>query len=217
LKRTSELVSLSRNTGDATVVGWELQTDVVISDDWTANVGVSYTDSVWDKARQATYQFLPSFFVPNPDPDGLPLGGDISGHQMLRVAPWTVNASLQYRHELGNDWSFYGRSDVSWKDSWYVGNDNQSTVPASTFVNLRLGIESESYTVELWVNNLFDYSDPIGAFRDIFWTNTQDLQSANDPPTSTLADFPPIRLSLNQPSLRTYGITGRVRFGGARQ
>lgn len=217
LKRTSELLSLSRNTGDATVVGWELQTDVVISDGWTANVGVSYTDSVWDKARQATYQFLPSFYVPNPDPDGVPLGGDISGHQMLRVAPWTVNASLQYRHEISNDWSFYGRSDITWKDSWYVGNDNQSTVPASTFVNLRLGIESESYTVELWVNNLFDYSDPIGAFRDIFWTNTQDLQSANDPPTSTLADFPPIRLSLNQPSLRTYGITGRVRFGGARQ
>ena len=215
LKRTSQILTLSANTGDAVVWGWELLTDVVISEDWKASLGVAYTDATWGTARQATYQFFPSFYVPNPDPNGPPLGGDISGNQLLRVSPWTVNGTVQYRHPVSDHWEFYGRGDVSWKDSWYIGNDNQGTVPANTLVNLRLGVESGRYTVELWANNLLDNGDPVGAFRDIFWTNTQDLQSVNNPPTSSLADFPPIRLSVNQPDLRTFGLTARVRFGGA--
>ena len=215
LKRTSQLLTLSDNTGDATVLGWELLTDYVISDNWQASLGVSYTDSTWGSARQANFQFFPSFYVPNPDPTGPPLGGDISGNQMLRVSPWTANATVQYRHPIRDNWDFYGRGDVSWKDSWYIGNDNQGTVPPVTLVNLRLGVESGRYTVELWANNLLNHDAPIGAFRDIFWTNTQDLQSVNNPPTSSLADFPPLRLTTNQPNLRTFGLTARVRFGKA--
>ncbi len=216
LKRTSELVTLSRNTGDAVVWGWELVADAILSEEWRANIGVSYTDSSWGNARQATYEYFPSFYVPNPDPDGPPsIGGDISGHEMLRVAPWTANATLSYRKHAFTDWDLYGSSTVSWKDSWYIGNDNQGWIPSSTFVNLRLGMESQRYTVEFWVDNLFEYDEPIGAYRDIFWSNTQDMQGVNNPPTTSLGDFPPIRLTVNQPRLRTFGLTARVRFGGA--
>ncbi len=215
LKRTSELLTISRNTGDAVVWGWELVADMLLNDDWSASLGVSYTDSTWTDAKQATYQYFPSFFVPNPDPDGAPLGGDISGNEMLRVAPWTANATLSYRRPVFGTWDVYGNTTVSWKDRWYIGNDNQGSIAPSTFVNLRLGMESERYTFEFWVDNLFEYDDPIGAYRDIFWSNTQDMQALNDPPTSSLADFPPIRLTVNQPRLRTYGLTARVRFGGA--
>jgi len=215
LKRTSELLTLTRNTGDAVVWGWELVADMLLTDEWSASLGVSYTDSTWTDGRQSTYQFFPSFYVPNPDPDGPPLGGDISGNEMLRVAPWTANATLSYRRPAFGSWEVFGNTTVSWKDRWYIGNDNQGSVAPSTFVNLRLGVESERYTVEFWVDNLFEYDDPVGAYRDIFWSNTQDIQGVNDPPTSTLADFPPIRLTVNQPSLRTFGLTARVRFGTA--
>lgn len=65
------------------------------------------------------------------------------------------------------------------------------------------------------MDNLFEYDEPIGAYRDIFWSNTQDMQGVNNPPTTSLGDFPPIRLTVNQPRLRTFGLTARVRFGGA--
>ncbi len=233
LKTATEIFTLKRNTGDATVWGWELEADLLINDDWRARLGVAYTDSTWDKAHQATYQFFPSFYTTDPscapaEIRNLPAGdrsdketacaaasGDISGNQMLRVAPWTVNATLQYRHQLFGDWDFYGRGDVLWKDKWFVGNDNQSWVAASTFVNLKFGVESGRYTIEAFVDNLLDYDNAIGAYRDIFWSNTQDMSSSENPPTSSMGDFPPIRLTINQPRLRTFGLTARVRFGGA--
>jgi len=236
LKGTSETVTLSRNTGDATVWGWELQADLLIDDHWNAGLGISYTDSTWSHARQASYQFFPSFYTTDPgcSPSAIyalpttPINeraprvnqcaaasGDISGNQMLRISPWTVNASLQYRHQLMGNWDFYGRTDVAWKDKWFTGNDNQSWIPQSTFVNLKLGVESGRYTVEAFVDNLFDYSKSIGAYRDIHWSNTQDIYARNNPPTSSLGDFPPMRMTINQPRLRTWGLTARVRFGGA--
>jgi hypothetical protein len=69
--------------------------------------------------------------------------------------------------------------------------------------------------VELWGDNLLENDEPIGAFRDIYWTNTPDIAAQNNPPTSTLADFPVLRLTVSEPRLRTFGLTARVRFGGA--
>ena len=236
LKGTAETITLMRNTGDATVWGWELQTDLLINDAWSAGLGVSYTDSTWDRAKQASYQFFPSFYTTDPDCSpaaiyALPTtpvneraprvnacaaaSGDISGQQQLRVSPWTVNATLQYRHQLVDHWDFYGRTDVSWRDKWYTGSDNQNWIPPSTFVNLRLGVESGRYTIEAFVDNLFGFSKPIGAYRDIFRSNTQDIYSRNNPPTSSMGDFPPMRETINLPNLRTWGLTARVRFGNA--
>ena len=104
---------------------------------------------------------------------------------------------------------------MSWRDKWYTGSDNQNWIPPSTFVNLRLGVESGRYTIEAFVDNLFGFSKPIGAYRDIFRSNTQDIYSRNNPPTSSMGDFPPMRETINLPNLRTWGLTARVRFGNA--
>lgn len=236
LKGTTETVSLTRNTGDAVVIGWELAGDMVINDDWRATLSVSYADSTWRKGKQSSFQFLPSFYTDDPacTPDAIyalptapvnerqprvnacaAASADISGNKMQRISPWTFSASLQYRHQLFNQWDFFGRTDLNWKDKWYTGNENQNWIRPSTFVNLRLGVESSRYTVEAFVDNLFNYDKPIGAYRDIFWSNTQDIYARNDPPTSSLGDFPPMRMTINQPRLRTWGLTARMRFGYA--
>ena len=84
--------------------------------------------------------------------------------------------------------------------------------------------------MELWVRNLLNDDNPIAAFRDIYWTNNDDIQKQNivkrdpltgqrDTPTgyanSNFDDFPPWRLSVSYPNLRTYGLVAKVRFGGA--
>jgi len=198
-------IALNDNGGNATNQGWELTLDYDVTDDLVARATVAYQDVTWDNGRIASFQYFPSF-----QPDG-----DITGNQMLRQAEWTASGSLSYRHQVSGDWDVYGRGDVVWQDDWYVGNDNQGVVPSHTYVNLRLGLESGRYTVELWGDNLLEDDAPTGAFRDIYWTNTPDLAGANDPPTATLADFPVLRLTVNQPRLRTFGLTARVRFGGA--
>ena len=137
------------------------------------------------------------------------------------------SASLSYEHPLalnalGGDWSWFARADANYLGKIYVGNDNQGWLPSRTNANLRLGIRSPRYSVEFWVRNLFENDDPIAAFRDIYWTNDDDIQGQQNPPNALAAsnfdDFPPLRMSVSYPSLRTYG-TGprRCVFGGAEQ
>ncbi len=197
--------AINANIGDATIRGWEASMAMRFSEAWSLRLTGAYTDAILDQAKISSFNTWPSF-----QPDG-----DVSGNQVLRVSPWQFSGSLNYRQQVMGDWEFYGRGDVIWRDSWYIGNDNQGVIPAHTYVNLRFGLESARYSVEVWADNVFEDDNPVGAYRDIFWTNTQDVFARNDPPTSTFADFPTFRMTTSLPRLRTFGITGRVRFGGA--
>lgn len=205
-------VSIVQNVGDASVTGFELGSDFRINEDWMGRVSLAYQDANWEKGTLGSFKYWPDFA-----PDG-----NITNNQVLRQAPWQASGTLNYSHQITDTWTLIGRADVSWLDEWYVGNDNLSTVPSHTYVNLRLGIESGRYRVMLWGNNVFDNDKPTGAFRDIYWTNTSgrnaagegDLRNIGTPLASDLAQFPVLRLTANQPRLATYGIQFSARFGG---
>ena len=144
------------------------------------------------------------------------VSGDVSGNTNLRQPEWTGSASLSYKHQLWGDWDWFTRADANYTGKIFIGNDNESWLPARTNVNLRLGAKSERYSVELWVRNLLNDDNPIAAFRDIAWANSDDLQGQANPrylrDASNFEDFPPLRLSVTYPSLRTFGIIGKVNF-----
>jgi len=242
-RQFEQVTGLNVNAGDAEVWGWEATADMVFTDTLTGRLTVGYTNSTLTNARQDTFSLFPSFYTSEPScaPSAIQaitgadadetealqaekagecraLSGDVSGNVQMRQPEWTTSASLTYRRELAGDWEFFSRADANYLGKIYVGNDNQSWLPARTNVNLRLGFQSSRYDVELWVDNLFENNNPIAAFRDIYWTNTDDLQAQENPQfiqqASNFDDFPPFRMSITYPSLRTFGIVGKVRFGG---
>ena len=147
------------------------------------------------------------------------ISGDLSGNTQMRQPEWTGSASLTYRDQLAGDWEWFTRADANYTGKIFLGNDNQSWLGARTNVNLRLGVESPRYSVEFWVRNLFEEDSPTAAFRDIYWANDSDLQAVDNPASiresSTFDDFPPLRYSVSYPSLRTFGLVAKMRFGGA--
>ncbi len=226
--------AFNANSGDATIWGWELLADVAITDNLTGRLGVSWTDAEMDDARQESYSRFPSFYTTDPScaPEAIldlatdderrakgvacrAVSGDVSGNALLRQSEWQGSASLTYRQPIRDDWEWYSRADATYQGRWYVGSDNQGYIPAHTYVNLRLGVESRRYTVELWGENLFEDDAAIGAFRDVYFNNTPDVLQQNPPQSNFVADFFPWRLTVSHPKLRTYGVTARVRFGGA--
>jgi iron complex outermembrane receptor protein len=229
---------LNVNAGDARVWGWEATANMAFTDNMNGQFTVGYTDSQLDNARMDTFALFPSFYTDDPScapsaiqqlptdeeqndkaGDCRTISGDVSGNTQMRQPEWTASASLSYRRPFVDDWEWFTRADANYLGKIYVGNDNQSWLPSRTNVNLRLGVESARYTLEFWVRNLFDNDDPIAAFRDIYWTNDSDIQGLENPATiqqgSNFDDFPPLRMSVSYPSLRTWGLVGRVRFGGA--
>lgn len=236
---------LNVNAGDARVWGWEIAADLAITDNLTGRLTAAWTDSQLKDARQDTYALFPSFYTTEPScapaaiqalPDPNPstddneaqlakdsacrlISGDVSGNTQFRQPEWTASASLTYERPISNDWKWTTRVDGNYLGKIFVGNDNQSWLSARTNVNLRTGISSSRYTVEIWARNLLNNNDPIAAFRDIYWTNNSDIAGVENPvdarSASNFDDFPPLRLSVSYPSLRTFGLLAKVKFGGA--
>jgi hypothetical protein len=129
------------------------------------------------------------------------------------------SASLSYDRPLTGDWNWYTRGDISYQSDVYTGNDNQNWLPAHTYVNAKLGLRSDRYTVELWARNLFDDGHPTAAFRDIYLANTDNQYApyVDQGPRPNFDDFVPFRFSVTYPRERTYGISATVRFGESYQ
>ena len=107
---------------------------------------------------------------------------------------------------MTNDLDWYLRGDLIYIGKQFIGAPNQAIAPSRELVNLRLGIETEMYTVELWSENLFNNKEAVAAFRDVFFTNTVDGVN------SSFNTFFPWRFSTTYGRLRTFGVTARLRF-----
>jgi outer membrane receptor protein involved in Fe transport len=187
--------AVNQNLGDADIYGLELGVNGQISDHWSGGLGYSYTDAEMDKGSSDRYADFPDFA-----PDG-----DISGQKLPRQPESQFNANLTFRHGLAGDWDWYSRADAFYQSKWYVDLPNQAIVPGRWRANLRLGVENERYTVELWSTNIFDNDTPDAAFRDVYFSNlTQDTQQN--------ALFP-WRMSIAQPQRRVIGLRAIARFG----
>lgn len=214
--------SFNANAGDATVIGWELVANYLFTESFSARVSTSYQDAVFDSGRQETYSTFPSFRPADCQGEVIPgspeersclaRSGDITGNTLLRQPKWQGSLTLDYRKPFAGDWEFFTRGDIAYQSKIFVGNDNQSYLPARTTVNLRLGFESGRYSLEFWGRNIFSENSPIAAYRDVWFSNTSDpLQQR--PVQSTSDEFFPWRYSVTHPVLATYGVTARVRFG----
>ncbi|MCC7258886.1 MAG: TonB-dependent receptor [Gammaproteobacteria bacterium] len=230
---------LNVNSGDARVFGWEFTADLGFTESLTGRVTVAYTDSQVKNGRLDTLALFPSFYTAEPSCapaaiQALPvnqqdakatacrgISGSIAGNTQMRQPEWTASASLDYRHQLAGDWDLMSSLTANYIDQVFIGNDNQGWVPSRTNVNFNIGVASPRYTLTFWVRNLLDNDDPLSAYRDIFWTNDSDLYATVPPGTgtirdvSTFDDFPPMRMTISYPSLRTFGLDARMRFGGA--
>jgi len=230
---------LNVNAGNAHVVGWELTTDVGLTESLTGRLTVGYTDSKMKNGKLDSYALFPSFYTSEADCapaaiQALPvaaqaaqalkcqhLGGDISGTTQMRQPQWTASLSLDYKHQLVGDWDLKSSLSGNFTDKMYTGNDNLGWVPARAVANFNIGVESPRYTLQLWVRNLFNDDKPLSGYRDIFWGNDSDMYakvptgSGSVRNISNFDDFPMMRLTVSYPSLRTWGLTARMRFGGA--
>ena len=221
----SQPEAFNTNPGDATILGWDLELSYQFTENFGMRATGSYTDATYDSGRQGSFEQFPSFRPPECQGTAAPAtdpveqacraaSGSIAGNTVLRQPEWQASLSADYRRGISGNWDIFAGGDASYQGKVYVGNDNQSYLPAHTYVNLRLGIESSRYTVEVWGRNVFNDDSPIAAYRDVWFSNTADVyqQSA---PSSVADDFFPFRYTVTQPRLATFGITGRVRFGGA--
>ncbi|GFM29829.1 TonB-dependent receptor, plug [Novosphingobium sp. PY1] len=120
------------------------------------------------------------------------------GNLMPRYAEFSGSASVYYDRPINATWDGFARLDYTYTGRMYATEANLAyTDPANRF-NLRGGLRSEHYSVELFVTNLFDDKTPTNILR----SSNPRLGAGEG--QNTLIVAPP------QP--RTFGVKGSYKF-----
>jgi iron complex outermembrane receptor protein len=143
---------------DALVTGAELQIDALITDDWRAGLGASYTDAKFTGGEQPYTRYDASGVSINPAPD-LVFMREAQG-RLAGEPNWGVSANTEYTLHFGPVDAFTrvlysfqtGRPDDTVADS---------VLDTSSYgiFNLYLGIRDAQrvWEVTAWAKNLFDH------------------------------------------------------------
>lgn len=125
------------NLGDVDYKGVELEVKGRVTDNFEAYLGLGYTDSEIKESDR--------------DP------GDV-GNQAPLVSEYSANLGLAYRQELAafGGASLFVRTDLDVTGPTWFYPDNFTKRDTLSLVNLRVGLDSKSWSVTAWAKNLTD-------------------------------------------------------------
>lgn len=78
--------------------------------------------------------------------------GNFDGREQAHAPHYTFSLGAQY-HNLNG---FFARIDASGKDSFYFSDSHDQQSQSYELVNLRVGYQTDTWSVTLWGNNVFD-------------------------------------------------------------
>lgn len=128
--------------GNATLSGAELELSYRVTDALLWKLNAAYTGSEYD---DYVFNFV------------APVAGysQMEGNQTPRQPEWSGNSSLLWDFQLF-DMPAYVRGDVLYQGESYVDESNLANIEDYWLLNLRAGIETESFSLELFSTNLTD-------------------------------------------------------------
>ena len=77
---------------------------------------------------------------------------DLSGRAQAHAPDYTLAAGASYRHPGG----VFARLDLTARDAFYFDVSHDQTSQPYELANARVGYETDNWSVQLWVRNLFD-------------------------------------------------------------
>lgn len=172
---TFTTVPFQINTGKSRIQGIELELTGRPTDWLDFRASYSFTDpkfrDFYDEELEALYDtdgrtaFLPPLFEElNPDDVDGPVG-QARGQVIPQTSRHQATLSVTLRRELAGAWSGFLRNDLNYEGKRYVQTENLLYADDNLKWNVRLGAESDSLTLSLYVNNLLNDDTPIVGTR----------------------------------------------------
>ena len=85
---------------------------------------------------------------------------DLSGRQQAHAPDYNLAIGGRYAHASG----FFGRVDLTARDSFYFDVSHDERSEAYVLANARVGFATESWSLQLWARNLFDREYAVRGF-----------------------------------------------------
>lgn len=147
-------VNITKNLGDATVYGLELDAAFAPDEHWSFDGNYSYAHGEYGSD---TVDARFSRTVSPCDNVVCSTTGNVGGNQIERTPRSKASFGTQWGTKLPWDnGSMFVRGDVSWQDKMYTTPANEAYIPARTLVNLRAGVTFGHFDLSVWGRNVFD-------------------------------------------------------------
>ncbi|WP_185965169.1 TonB-dependent receptor [Glacieibacterium frigidum] len=166
-------VRIVRNAGDIKVNGFELQSNLTLTDMFRVGGSVTYSDPKFQAGAydgstvtQCRLGTTPATFTSAP---GCPAiiavttgSGSVQyvpsleGNRPQRAVLWQWNVHATADVPINDAWSATGRVDVNYTGPVFSNQINTTAFGKRTLTNLRLGVENERFSIAVFANNLFD-------------------------------------------------------------
>ena len=149
--------SLTRNLGDATIWGVEVEGSLQATENLSFDGAFSYTKGEYDDGTIDDLYTAGAFGFPAPcDGTVCPVNGDIGGNDLERAPDTQVSLGVQWQAPLTSDIEYYVRGDVGYQSSFFADSINAAESPDRTVINASFGVDFGTIRVNLWARNLAD-------------------------------------------------------------
>lgn len=175
--------------GDADLFGFELEAGGNITENWTVDLGIAYVDTEYTRYQ---FNFGAARFGTT----------DQTGNAVPRVPDWSANLTSTYRFSVTDRVDGFVRGDVTYFGEAFTDERNFAFIDDYTLVNLRAGVETAKYRLELFARNLFDEDGWASGAR--FSDTSFPVDFANF--------FVEQGVNLSPQDRQEFGIRGTVRF-----
>jgi outer membrane receptor protein involved in Fe transport len=151
-------ISFIDNLGQATAKGIDLQADIAITDNFTAEIATGYTEARYTQSSQlsATSQTGPV----------VSSGDAITGQSGQPTAPFTFTLGLEYKFQIASlDWFARVDDEYEGKAKWPAPSQdantlqydpNNYTVSSTNFASIRTGTTLGGWQIAAFIDNLTD-------------------------------------------------------------
>jgi outer membrane receptor protein involved in Fe transport len=204
------LVTTIANAGQAEVLGVELETIWLVTDNTRLQLGYSYLHGKYKELKYATNSSNTIARAGNctQDANNKFCEIDLSNNTMEDIPSHSLVALAGYYPPLGSGGlSGLLEADVQYEDKRYIDEFNDREVDAYTLVNFRAGVQTDKWDVLLYVNNVFD-DDTIRSWSASTGLTATAEKNIIDPNMSV---FPAEGFAIAPPP-RHWGVRANMRF-----
>ncbi|WP_029415081.1 TonB-dependent receptor [Brevundimonas bacteroides] len=200
--------SYRANIGETELKGLELEGGYSLTDNIRARFTYSYIDAEitegvdGDQAVLLLGRTCLLGTANNLDGPGCRAAGDISGKEPPLVSRHLGSAGIRWDGDtMDNGWNLFASADLTYRGEFFEQVHNNITIPASTRVDLQVGVQNDHLRLSIWGKNVGDDDAPVGVLRYV------DFIAPNGP-----AGVRPRAFGVTPGELSSYGVTLSARF-----
>ncbi|MBM3514413.1 MAG: hypothetical protein FJX59_11975, partial [Alphaproteobacteria bacterium] len=153
--------SIQINSGSSRVQGIELSTSFLASENLTLSFNYGMADHVFKAANDLQIEIFEGI----PQDRTLANGGNAKGKHSILAPKHSGSAGAAWRDALTADADWFARADLSYQSRKFGEIHNIAWTGAYFRLNTRIGVQTDRWRLDAYVNNVLDDLTPGAIFR----------------------------------------------------